>query len=68
VLAQQCSGTLVVVGSDRVRRAQLTEALASLHTVEAPVLGIVLNRAPLAKTVTGAYSYYGTQPEHAHRP
>jgi capsular exopolysaccharide synthesis family protein len=68
VLAQQCSGTLVVVGSDRVRRAQLTEALASLHTVEAPVLGIVLNRAPLVKTAAGAYSYYGTQPEHAHRP
>ncbi|MGO1977063.1 polysaccharide biosynthesis tyrosine autokinase [Brachybacterium tyrofermentans] len=45
-LAQQVSGTLLVVGSGRVRRAQVSRALRRLRLVEAPMLGTVLTRVP----------------------
>src|SRR5690625_5284701 len=45
-LAQRVSGTLMVVGSGRVRRPHLAQALRKLEIVQLPILGIVLNRVP----------------------
>ena len=56
ILAKLTGGALVVVGADRLNRQQLAEALGSLETVGARVLGLVLNR--LAHKQAGAYSYY----------
>src|SRR5699024_11250530 len=45
-LTQRVSGTLMVVGSGRVRRPHLAQALRKLEIVQLPILGIVLNRVP----------------------
>lgn len=58
VLAKQTSGAVVVVGAEQVDRKQLGDALESLHTIGANVLGIVVNR--VSKKSAGSYSYYGT--------
>jgi polysaccharide biosynthesis transport protein len=56
ILAKLAGGALVVVGADRLHRQQLADALGSLETVGARVLGLVLNR--LAHRQSDAYSYY----------
>jgi polysaccharide biosynthesis transport protein len=56
ILAKLTGGALVVVGADRLHRQQLADALGSLETVGARVLGVVLNR--LARKQSDAYSYY----------
>lgn len=58
VLAQKVSGVVVVVGSSRVRTQGLTRALASLHMVNANVLGIILNFLPTKGPDAYTYSYY----------
>jgi polysaccharide biosynthesis transport protein len=55
VLSKSAGGTLIVVGVDRIRRHQLREAIDSLTTVDANVLGIVLNK--IAKKDSSAYVY-----------
>lgn len=55
VLSRLAGGTLVVVGVDRIHRPQLHEALDSLTTVGAHVLGLVLNK--MARRDTTAYVY-----------
>lgn len=60
VLARQADGALVVAGANVAHRPQLQTAVAALETVEARVLGIVLNRVPVEKR--GAYSYYEYTP------
>jgi succinoglycan biosynthesis transport protein ExoP len=56
ILAKLTGGALVVVGSEKLHRAQLAEAMGSLETVGARVLGVVLNR--LARTQGDTYAYY----------
>lgn len=67
VLSRLSSGALVVVGADVIRRPQLVDALQSLETVGARVLGVVLNKA--AKRDVDAYVYEsGYVPESGHVP
>ncbi|MBO3096357.1 polysaccharide biosynthesis tyrosine autokinase [Cellulomonas dongxiuzhuiae] len=56
VLAKLAGGALVVVGAGRVRRQQLSEAIAALNSVDAHVLGLVVNHEP-RRTGSG-YDYY----------
>lgn len=56
VLAKLTGGAVVVVGAGIAHRPQLEEALDALHTVNAQVLGLVVNRLP-ANDGAGQYSY-----------
>jgi len=55
VLTKMAGGALVVVGADRIHRAQLAETLGSLQTAGAHVLGIVMNK--IDRREAGTYSY-----------
>ena len=46
VLAHQVGGVVVVAGAKKVHIAELRKALGMLKMVEAPLLGIILNRVP----------------------
>ncbi|HEY8721813.1 polysaccharide biosynthesis tyrosine autokinase [Pengzhenrongella sp.] len=56
ILAKLTGGALVVVGADKLHRQQLAEALGSLETVGARILGVVLNRLP--RKHADGYTYY----------
>lgn len=56
ILSKSAGGTLVVVGAERTNKSQLHDALDSLTTVGANVMGIVLNKA--ARRDTSSYVYY----------
>ncbi|GIG38800.1 polysaccharide biosynthesis tyrosine autokinase [Cellulomonas phragmiteti] len=56
VASKWAGGVLVVVGSGKVHRNQLTEALGALETVGAHTLGIVVNREPRKRA--SSYEYY----------
>jgi succinoglycan biosynthesis transport protein ExoP len=55
VLAKMAGGALVVVGADRIHRAQLQETLGSLETAGAHILGVVMNK--IDRREAGTYSY-----------
>src|SRR5215213_11874922 len=55
VLTKMAGGALVVVGADRIHRAQLAETLGALETAGADVLGIVINK--IDRREAGTYSY-----------
>jgi len=55
VLTKMAGGALVVVGADRIHRAQLQETLGALETAGADVLGIVINK--IDRREAGTYSY-----------
>lgn len=57
-LAQQVSGTLLVVGSGRVRRRQLLHTLRRLQLARAPLLGIALTRTSRTELGTRAGSHF----------
>lgn len=59
VLAQHVGGVVVVVGSQRARRQELTKALAALELVGANLMGVILNRLPLKGQDAYSYGYYG---------
>lgn len=59
ILARRTGGAIVVVGAERIQRAQLAESLSSLETAGARALGVVLNRAK--RTKSDSYSYYDYQ-------
>lgn len=65
VLSRMTDGALVVVGCRTVRRQQLADALTSLDTVDARVLGLVLNQVS-AKS-SGAAVTYAATPQPAAR-
>ncbi|MGY1831495.1 polysaccharide biosynthesis tyrosine autokinase [Geodermatophilus sp. SYSU D01180] len=52
-LSRCTSGALVVADTRRVRHHQLGEALRQLGTIDAPVLGVVLNRLVAERQVHG---------------
>ncbi len=56
ILSKLAGGALVVVGAEKLHRQQLAEAMGTLETVGARVLGIVVNR--LARTQGDTYAYY----------
>lgn len=61
LLTKIAGGALVVVGADRIHKSQLSQALHNLETVDAKVLGAVLNKVSDSKmggyTYTYAYTY-----------
>lgn len=63
VLARQCSGVLMVVGTGTVRRRELHRSLADLEGVEARVLGLVLNRLPVKGPNSTGIAHYRYKPE-----
>lgn len=67
ILAKRCTGAIVVVGfgSKAVNRQGLSEAIGSLETIEARVLGVVLNRVPTKGQHgrTAAHYSYEARPE-----
>ncbi|AXH96867.1 polysaccharide biosynthesis tyrosine autokinase [Ornithinimicrobium avium] len=65
VLASQSDGTIVVVGSGVVRRAQLHSAMDALHSVGAHVLGLVLNKVPARAGATNGNYYHAYAREQA---
>lgn len=56
VLSRQVGGALIVVGSGKVRKPELDGALESLETVDANVLGLVLNG--IRSEDVGHYRYH----------
>lgn len=57
VVSRVADGAILVVGAGVIKRENVTRALESLETVEAHLLGVVVNRAP-TKGVD-SYGYYG---------
>jgi non-specific protein-tyrosine kinase len=55
ILSRECDGALVIVRHGRTTREQLTRSFDALKSVDARVLGTVLNMAPTG----GANGYYG---------
>jgi len=58
ILSKLTAGALIVVGADKLHRQQLSDALGSLETVDARVLGVVLNRLPHKRADGYTYYYY----------
>jgi capsular exopolysaccharide synthesis family protein len=58
VLAQQVGGVVLVIGSSKVKIADLQKSLANLQLVDADLLGVVLNLLPSKGPDAYAYSYY----------
>lgn len=63
VLSQHVGGVVVVVGSKKLRRLDLTKSLNALSMVGSNILGVVLNRLPVKGPDAYAYTYYSHQ-EH----
>lgn len=57
LLTKIAGGALLVVGADRIHRGQLSQALQNLETVDADLLGIVLNKVTASRTDQYVYSY-----------
>lgn len=64
VLSRLVGGALVVVGSGKVRKPELDGALESLETVDANVLGLVLNGVRSEDVGHYRYHHYYTASEH----
>ncbi|USQ76114.1 polysaccharide biosynthesis tyrosine autokinase [Ornithinimicrobium cryptoxanthini] len=62
VLSKVVDGTIMVVGSGIVRRHQLTRALEILDSVDAKILGLLMNRQPVNSANTYGYYYEGYGP------
>lgn len=58
VLSQHLGGVVVVVGSQKVRKAEVERSLSALSLVNANVLGLILNRLPSKGPDAYAYGYY----------
>lgn len=70
VLTGVVGGTILVVGCSIISRDHLRGALEILDKVEAPVLGLVLNRVPSSGSASYGYGYgYGpdTEPSASRR-
>jgi capsular exopolysaccharide synthesis family protein len=68
ILARLLGGALVVVGAGTIHKAQLEDALETLATVNAKVLGMVVNRVPVRGGGAYAYSYYEYTSDEASQP
>ncbi|MFC8190589.1 polysaccharide biosynthesis tyrosine autokinase [Cellulomonas sp. NPDC057328] len=61
ILARLAGGALVVVGAGKITRHQLAGSLSALKTVDARVLGMVVNREPRKHGERYEYYRYGTE-------
>lgn len=59
VLSQHVDGVVLVVGSQKLTRHDLTKSLDALQLVGSNLLGVVLNRLPAKGPDSYSYSYYG---------
>jgi capsular exopolysaccharide synthesis family protein len=59
VLSRYADGVLLVLDGRRSRRRSVRRSVQTLRAVEAPILGIVFNRA---RVHASEYGYYGTGP------
>jgi capsular exopolysaccharide synthesis family protein len=59
ILARACDATLLVVLAKKTRSAALRRASEQLAQSGAHMLGVVLNRAPAARSGSDSYYYYG---------
>jgi succinoglycan biosynthesis transport protein ExoP len=62
VLSKLAGGALVIVGTDRIHRAQLLGTLESLNTAGAHIFGVVINK--VSRRDAGSYGYdaaYGSR-------
>jgi capsular exopolysaccharide synthesis family protein len=62
VLSKVAGGAVVIVGTDRIHRAQLLDTLESLDTAGAHIFGVVINK--VSRRDAGSYSYdaaYGSR-------
>lgn len=65
ILTKMVGGALVVVGADRIHRAQLAESLAGLETAGGIVHGLVLNKVARRDSSGYGYGYAGEYtPDH----
>lgn len=67
VLSAEVGGMLVVVGADRIHKAQLRDSLQSLENVGAHVLGLVINKVSKQDADRYGYSYESYRPHEASR-
>ena len=68
MLSKLAGGALVIVGTDRIHRAQLLDTLESLSTAGAHIFGVVINK--VSRRDAGGYGYdaaygYRSQDEDA---
>ncbi|WP_306239508.1 polysaccharide biosynthesis tyrosine autokinase [Ornithinimicrobium cryptoxanthini] len=69
VLTALAGGTILVVGVTIIKTEHLHSSLEILRNVEAPLLGLVLNRLPTSSSSPYAYGYgYGYHQERATEP
>ncbi|UNX55371.1 formate--tetrahydrofolate ligase [Georgenia sp. TF02-10] len=66
VLSRLADGALVVVGADRIHKAQLADSLAAVDAVDARVLGVVLNK--VERKERQDYYYYGSYAAESSTP
>lgn len=66
-LSRHFDGVLLVAQAKRVSLQHLRESIGMLERVGAPLLGIVLNRAKVDKTVSEEYEYAQTDPKKRRR-
>jgi Mrp family chromosome partitioning ATPase len=57
VLSRICDGAVLVVRYGKTRREQLERTAQALHTVDARILGTVMNMAPTKGPDAYAYGY-----------
>ena len=65
LLSTQVSGVLLVIEAGRTRRDMARKALDALKHVNAPILGVLLNRMP--RSASDYYYYYHYYEEHEGR-
>lgn len=58
VLGQKVDGVILVVGTGKVKKADLEKSLSSLQMVDARLLGVVMNMLPVKGPDAYEYSYY----------
>jgi non-specific protein-tyrosine kinase len=68
VLARECDGAIIVVRQGKTSREQVARALDALRSVDARVLGTVLNMAPTGKANGYGYGYASEYAARSDRP
>ncbi|MSZ76993.1 MAG: polysaccharide biosynthesis tyrosine autokinase, partial [Actinobacteria bacterium] len=68
VITRECDGAIVVISHAKTLDNELTDALASLTSVQGRVLGVAINRVPRRESGSGYYTGYYTSQSPAAQP
>ncbi len=68
VVSRLAGGALVVAGSGKINRDQLARGLETLHSVDARVLGVLVNLLPTKGADAQGYYAYGYAPAEHPKP